>query len=224
VLWLALAALVPLPGAPNALDDDYEPRFAGVPDAPEERLLHRLTGDGPESVEVPGKGPVLIRFVGASPIGLSSGEIEMVASGRVDSGLTLFDPGPAARGGADRVLDVDTQGSWSLEIRPVSSALYFALSPLSGSGPNVVLYPGGLSRAVDLGWESDDPEDRVFLVGGCELGSCGELGPDGSVPAGTEAIVIDASGEWRISPSEWPSEEQQPVLSGTDATLRAASD
>ncbi len=219
MVWFALVALVSLPGAPNALEDDYQPRFTSVPTAPENRTVYSLSGKGTSTVEVPGEGPVLLRFEGEAPVGLTSGGLELVSPGRVESGLTMFDPGSARGDDVDRLLEVDSEGSWSVEVQPVSSALFFAMAPLSGSGPSVVAYPGGLPRAIQIGWSSDDPTDRVLLVGGCQLGTCGEVGPDGVVPAGTEALVIDASGRWDISPSEWASEMDQPVLADTDATV-----
>ena len=104
-------------------------------------------------------------------------------------------------------------------MRPVPSALFWeSISPIEGEGPNVVVFPGGLPRPVRLSWSSTDDEDRVLLVGGCRLGSCGEVGREDVVPAGTEALVVDASGAWQMVPAHQPAGEEQPVLPDTEGT------
>lgn len=211
--WIAAVALVPTPRGPDVLADDYEPRFTRPPSGAEDTSTFELEGRGPGRVEVPGDGPVLVEFEGTEPMGLGTQDVTMVRPGRVERGVTLFDPaGP-------RTLEVDAQGPWELVVRPVPSALFWeSISPIEGDGPNVVVFPGGLPRPVRLSWSSADDGARVLLVGGCRLGSCGEVGPQDVVPAGTEALVVDASGPWQMVPSHQPAGEEQPVLPDTEGT------
>ena len=220
IVWLAIAFLLPVPVVTPALEDDYEPRFAAVPDTPEEPSTLEFSGRGSSSVGVPAEGPVLLRLHGTEPVGISSDGVELVRGGRVTSGITMMDPESGESGQDSPTLQIDTEGAWRLEVRPISSALYFAVAPLVGAGPNVIVYPGGLQRPLQANWRSDDPGDTVSFVGGCALGTCGQLADDGVIPAGTEALVIDASGDWDISPSEWSVDGVQSVLPGTTASVR----
>ena len=227
VLWIVAVALVPLPVGERALENDYQPRFAGVPEDPEATVLSEFSGDGSGSVELPVDGPVLIRFEGEEAVGISyagtdDSVVQAVGAGGALSGVTMFDPQVDAGRGSP-VLRIDSAGPWTIEVRSVSTSLFESISPVSGVGPNVIVYPGGLPRAVRVNWTSDDADDRVMLVGGCRLGTCGDLGEDGIVPAGTEALVIDASGDWSVSPTELSADEEHPVLAGTEATLRTAA-
>jgi hypothetical protein len=210
VLWLVVVAFVTLPTSTKVLGADYEPRFAGAPAALEDTSTREFEGEGSQSLNVPGEGPVLLSFEGDEPVGLGTAGAEMTRPGRVRVGRTLLDPGP------DRTLAVSTEGAWRIVAQPVSNALFWEqISPITGEGPNVVLFPGGLPGALELSWSADDPDARVMFVGGCRLGTCGELGSDGVVPAGTEALVVDASGAWAMAPLGTDFGDEQPILPET---------
>lgn len=212
VLWVAMVALVPMPTGPGLVGADYQPRFAGVPDVPEKPLFVQVDGRGDRTVAIPGDGPALVEFDSEAPIILSNEDTDLIDPGRSTRGITLFDPVD------DRTLHVSADGSWKLIIRSVSSALFWeSISPLTGQGPNVVVFPGGLPNSIDLQWTSSDPDARVRLVGGCHLGQCGDLDHDDVIPPGTEAVVIDAAGAWTLIPSYDPDRPEPPVLEGTVA-------
>ena len=83
----------------------------------------------------------------------------------------------------------------------------------------MLVFPGGLYTSTDLQIEGDT-NLRVRLVGRCRLGTCGELAPtDGdqnvTLPAGTEAIVIDTAGEWNLLPESVSGEDTAEVLPET---------
>ena len=187
------------------------PRFTAPPTRPEDLSTRSITGRGERSIELAGNTPLLVEFDSSTPISLRSADQDLIQSGRARRGVALFDPA------SGRTLDVSAAGAWRLLVRPVSSAIFWeALSPLDGQGPNVLVFPGGLVTPVEVAWSSDDPRDRVRFVGGCRLGTCGELPRNnGVIPAGTEALVVDAAGSWEIVPG-LPAEGQQPPLRGTD--------
>lgn len=215
-------ALVPLSvwstrslhSVPDVLDRRYQPRFTMVPEQPEQLFVHHASGHGPGVVEVADTGPVLVEFDSTEPLVISRDGEPLIGTGRALRGVTMSDP----LDGTD--LGIETTGDWNIIIRPISSAMFWeSISQVEGTGPNVVIFPGGTPRAFTLNWTSDDASDRIELVGGCRLGTCGELPHDSVVPAGTEALVISASGDWHLFPDSYdPDNGPQPVLAGTVIT------
>lgn len=210
VLWITAIVVAPPPTGSEVLTEGYRPRFTAVPTEPETSSTAEYRGEAGSSIDIPGSDPVLIEFESSAPISLSTDNEELVKAGRSTRGVALFDPVAA------RTLDVSAEGTWRILVRPVSSALFWEqISPLSGTGPNVLVFPGGLPLPIEVSWTSDDPSDRIRLVGGCHLGSCGEVEHDGVIPAGTEALVIDASGKWSLVPGYQAEDAETEILPDT---------
>ncbi len=104
-------------------------------------------------------------------------------------------------GASDEAASIATSGDWTVDLAPVDAAMpWEMLSALRGSGPTVLLIPGGLTRPVRVDASFAHDDDQLLVAGSCTLGECPSVDGSGIIPPGTEAIVVDAVGEWQLVP------------------------
>jgi hypothetical protein len=198
-------------GTADALGD-LQPRFATSELAGRVQGTSEWSGVGEATVELRTTGPVLLRLEADRPGRLEAPGLS--ASPAVRQGTYLLD----AEG--DQEVVVRTDGDWTLSARTIDRSLFWeALSGVSGTGPHVLVLPGGLVNSIELTVEAED-DLRLEAVGGCRVGECDDLEVrEGSVtlPAGTEALVVGTAGEWSLVPERQSPAADAEVLAGTNA-------
>jgi len=214
VVWVLVGGLVhrTIAGDAAAPLQNLEVRFAS-PEAmgtPSGRTEFSGTGDGGFTADI--DGPVLLRVEGEEPVRLSV-DGEALHDRPVRSATLLLDRDTPTR------VAVSTDGEWTTRVLPIDRATFWeALSAISGDGPQVLVFPGGLVNSVDMRVDGS-PEPTVVPVGRCRLGECDPLrrSADGSytIPAGTEALFIDAAGHWALVPGQLTPADRARVLPGT---------
>jgi hypothetical protein len=160
-----------------------------------------------------GRGPGTVDLANGAPAGTAL-EVSFDASEPMvltGPGLSWMAAGPGVRHGTVLIdtpipptLGVRTGGSWQVTVRPVAAAVKSpegGYQEWTGSGPAILTYPTGVNSPFRLRLESSDPRASVQLVGHCRLGSCGpsQRGVV-TVPIGTEVLVVQSSGSWRLAP------------------------
>lgn len=191
---------------------DIEPRFAAPelvqpPQGPTE-----FDGTGPGAIPVDGTGPLLVSFSSEAPATFSSGD-QPLLRWPATSGRVLVEPE------GESEIAIDTTGGWEAEVLPIDRAVFWeGLSPMSGSGPDVLLFSGGLANSLEV--EVGGSPERIELtpVGQCRSAECEPLTiTDGvtQVPAGTEALIVDAPDGWDLVPVALSSTDDAVTLDGT---------
>lgn len=216
VVWVVLGALVnrqvTAAAAPALVD--IEPRIVSIDRVAQPHGRTHLSGSGDGGFTVDADGPTLVHLESSEPAQLRIGDAPLVrATGGAGSGTVLVD--------ADEPTEVEvvTDGDWFATVLPVSRALFWeALSTLSGDGPQVLVFPGGLVNSTDVAVRADGPV-TLHAVGRCRLGECPplDIGADDvvTVPAGTEVLVVDAEAGWMLVPQRLSPEADALVLEGT---------
>ena len=212
VVWVAIGAVVNgivTSGTSSPLRD-IEPRFASADlmARPTGRTGHTGQGDG--TIPVAADGPVLLRFESTEPVGIGLDDRQLLRT-PAPAGTVLLDvDGPSD-------VSVTTTGRWTATVLPTERALFWeGLSPLSGHGPQVLVFPDGQINSLEV---AAGPDVRLDAAGRCRQGACGELRRSESghivVPAGTEAITVDAAGDWTLVPDSVTDADSAEVLRDT---------
>lgn len=207
VVGTALDNAVNGSAAPAAL---VVPRFS-TPAADGGAAPLEASGSGDDVIEVQGGVPTILEFDSTEPVQIAVDGNPLLAA-PVPRGQVLVDVEDATD------VQLVTNGRWTASSFPATRATpWEGLSPLAGDGPRVLLFPGGLTRSIVVE-RSGDPVPRLSAAGRCRLGTCGELTPtDGGVvvPAGTEALVVDAAGPWELVPVRLAGSATAEVLDGS---------
>lgn len=120
------------------------------------------------------------------------------------SGTVLVDP---LYGEHSVALEVESNGSWTITIKPLSSAKQWdGGSPLTGKGDNVVLVNPPTSGLVTATFTHKGSANFVVTAYGTDgsvnllVNEIGHYSGDSLIPDGTGLLQIEADGSWSVSP------------------------
>ncbi len=198
VLWVLVGGVVAaLWGDRASRSETVTGGFAAVPTdesvAPPLWGPHSGSGRSILAPEESQDQPWLLDVEGSRPLQLRIGD-DLVPPTPTRSATFLVEA-------TDDGVTIETDGDWEADVVSVDAAMPWEfLSPLSGEGPTVLLSPGGLRRPVQVRTDFENPGGVLELLGDCGEAPCAHAGPDGVVPAGTEAIVVSTGGPWELIP------------------------
>jgi hypothetical protein len=211
VAWAVLGGLFAgvVNGGAAAPLHDVRPRFAAADLVVEPTGQLEWEGQGDATVVVDTRGPALLRVHSDEALAVEMDGTAAVRS-RAGSATILVDSAAPVE------LALSTDAGWTASLLRLDRALFWeGLSPIAGSGPSVVLFPGGLVRSIDM----SSTGAELTAVGQCRAAECPELpvSSEGrvTVPAGSEALVIDAATSWELVPERPSTADDARVLEGT---------